>query len=72
MGEAAVRQTKGTNPSVWNTLSAAYAEVGQYDRAVAAAEKALALARRNGQTKLGENITRRIELYRTHQPYRSE
>ncbi len=72
LAEAALRTTNGTNPSVWNTLAAAYAEVGQFDRAVAAASEALDLARSSGQTQLGENIILRLELYQNEQPYRSE
>ena len=72
LAEAALRNSKGADPSVWSTLSAAYAEVGQFDKAVAAAEKGIAIAGRTGQTRLGENITSRLELYRNRQPYRAE
>ena len=72
LAEAASRTTGGADPSVWSTLSTAYAEVGQFEKALAAARQALALARRSGQTELGEKIERRLKLFESQQPYRSE
>jgi tetratricopeptide (TPR) repeat protein len=58
------------NPASLNVLAAAYAEVGQFDQAVAQAEQALALARSSGQMGLGDIIEKLLELYRQGQPYR--
>jgi tetratricopeptide (TPR) repeat protein len=51
-------------------LAAAFAEAGQFDDAVANAEKALALARANSQAELADQIEKRLMLYRMTKPYR--
>jgi tetratricopeptide (TPR) repeat protein len=51
------------------TLAAAYAEAGRYDDAVAAAEKACALATAAGERDLLEKNRKLLALYRAHQPY---
>ena len=58
----------GVAPLV-NTLAAAYAEAGRFDDAIAAAEKACALATAAGQQDLLENNQRQLALYRAHQAY---
>jgi tetratricopeptide (TPR) repeat protein len=57
-------------PSVLDTLAAALAASGQFDKAVGAAEKALALARAQNQTELAGAIHGRLELYRQSKAYR--
>ena len=51
------------------TLAAAYAEAGQFDKAVETVEKARALALAAGQTELAANHKRLAELYRSRRPY---
>jgi Flp pilus assembly protein TadD len=51
------------------TLAAAYAEAGRFDDAVAAAEKACALATAAGERDLLEKNRKLLALYRAHQPY---
>jgi protein O-mannosyl-transferase len=51
-------------PSELNTLAVAYAATGRFDAAVAAAQKAVDLARSTGQTELAKQIEARLELYR--------
>ena len=51
------------------TLAAAYAEAGRYDDAVAAAQKACALATAAGERDLLEKNQKLLALYRAHQPY---
>ena len=53
-----------------DTLAAAYAEVGRFDDAVAAAEQALAIARRTNQDDLVSEISQRLELFRRQEPFR--
>jgi tetratricopeptide (TPR) repeat protein len=50
------------------TLAAAYAEAGRFDGAVATAEKAIDLAKRNGETELVQKNEGLLKLYRAHQP----
>ena len=51
------------------TLAAAYAEAGRYDDAIAAAQKACALATAAGEQDLLEKNRQLLALYREHQPY---
>ncbi len=71
--ELAERAVAGANRSdlrVLESLAAAYAEAGRFDRAVAVAEQALELARSARQDRLVRQIQARLELYRAHRPYR--
>jgi Tfp pilus assembly protein PilF len=58
----------GAAPLV-GTLAAAYAEAGRYDDAVAAAQKACALATAEGKQGLLETTRNLLQLYLVHQPY---
>jgi tetratricopeptide (TPR) repeat protein len=58
----------GVAPLV-GTLAAAYAEAGRYDDAIAAAQKACALATAAGERDLLEKNQKLLTLYRAHQPY---
>jgi tetratricopeptide (TPR) repeat protein len=51
------------------TLAAAYAEAGRFDDALAAAQKACALASAAGEQDLLEKNQKLLALYRAHQPY---
>jgi Flp pilus assembly protein TadD len=56
--------TGGKDASALDTLGAAYAAAGDFDRAVAAAERALEVATATGQTSLAAQISRRLSTYR--------
>ncbi|MGO8835918.1 MAG: hypothetical protein ACLQAH_10500 [Limisphaerales bacterium] len=51
------------------TLAAAYAEAGQFDKAIATAEKACTLAEKSGETNLLQRNRELLELYRAHKAY---
>jgi protein O-mannosyl-transferase len=51
------------------TLAAAYAEAGRFDDAIAAAQKACALASEAGEQELLKRNQELLVLYRAHQPY---
>jgi tetratricopeptide (TPR) repeat protein len=51
------------------TSAAAYAEAGRFDDAIAAAQKACALAAAAGEQDLLEKNQKLLALYRAHQPY---
>ena len=53
-----------------NALAAAYAENGQFPKAIEAAQKALALAQSSGQTQIAPIVQKLIELYQAGKPYR--
>jgi hypothetical protein len=50
-------------------LAAAYAEAGRFDEAVAAGQKACALATELGETNLLKRNQELVILYQAHQPY---
>jgi Flp pilus assembly protein TadD len=58
----------GVTPLV-GTLAAAYAEAGRFDDAIAAAQKACALATAAGEQDWLEKNQKLLALYRAHQPY---
>jgi tetratricopeptide (TPR) repeat protein len=68
--EQAEQITGGNDPSVLDTLAAAYAEAGQFPQAIATAQKAESLARANGNTGLADSIHERLNLYLAHTPCR--
>ena len=56
-------------PPLLDTLAAAYAELGEYDKAIATASYALELSRKANKDALAERIEHRLDLYRKQQPY---
>jgi tetratricopeptide (TPR) repeat protein len=66
LAEQAVRSTARRDPNVLDILAAAYAVAGDFDRAVATTEEALAL---NPPAPIAAGIRRRQDLYRQRRPY---
>lgn len=58
------------NPRTLDTLAAAWAQVGDFDKAVKYAEMARALIPANANGPLATEITERLALYESHEPYR--
>jgi tetratricopeptide (TPR) repeat protein len=56
-------------PGYIDTLATAYAADGRFDDAVAAAKKAIDLARAAGQLQLVAQIQMRLQSYEAHRPY---
>ena len=69
--ERACTLTARTNLWFLQTLAAAYAESGDFERAVNAAEQARRLAVASGRTNLVNLAETRLELYNAHQPLRA-
>jgi protein O-mannosyl-transferase len=76
-GQAAVSQaqkacelTRYHQTQYIGTLAAAYAEAGDFNQAIANAQKACALAEKNGETNLLTRNQQLLEQYRRHQPVR--
>jgi tetratricopeptide (TPR) repeat protein len=65
--ERAVALTRHRDAKALDTLAAAYASAGRFDRAAATAQEALSMAPGGRQAVL---IRRRLELYRQSRPYR--
>lgn len=51
------------------TLAAAYAEAGQFDEAIATAQRACGLATKNGETELFQRNKELLALYMNHQAH---
>ena len=59
------------NAIVLRTLAAAYAEVGCFDDAIAAAQQGVEMAKATGNEGLSTDLERSIAAYRMNQPIRS-
>jgi tetratricopeptide (TPR) repeat protein len=71
LAEQANEMTKNSDPSVLDTLGAAYAETGQFPQALDAANRALAIAESKGDQAMAEGIRFRIRLYEADKPFRN-
>jgi len=69
LAQAACARPGNRVPTYLDTLAAAYAAAGQFDKAIATAGEALELARAAGQMQLVNRIETRLELYRLGRPY---
>ena len=69
LAEQAVIATDGNDPVLLHTLAAAYAENGEFDKAVAAAQDALKIAEENGITSLAESLRSKLALYQAGSAY---
>ena len=65
-GLQAEHLSQGTNSVIIGTLAAAYAEVGRFPEAIAAAERAMAMATNPGQIKI---LQTHIWLYESGRPF---
>jgi tetratricopeptide (TPR) repeat protein len=69
LAQRACELTDNRRAGYLDTLAAAYAAAGRFSEAVAAAQKAIELARAAGQPKSVEAFEARLELYRSGQAY---
>jgi tetratricopeptide (TPR) repeat protein len=60
----------GQNPFVAAALGAAYAEVGDFSQAVAAAQRALQIPGQESRSPLAATVREQLALYRTGSPFR--
>ena len=67
-----INATKGQDPNVWDTLAAAYAEVGRFAEAVAAVEKAIQLATEEEELAAAAAMKDRLRAYHSMGPYRDQ
>ncbi len=66
LADRAAELTGYENPAILDTLAAAYAAAGQFEKAEAVAEEAIRLA---SEGPLAEQIRARLSLYREKRPY---
>jgi Flp pilus assembly protein TadD len=69
LAEQALKLSGGRSPAILQTLAAAYAETGQFARAVETARRALELTTAQGNTPLAEALQKEIALYQAGSPY---
>jgi tetratricopeptide (TPR) repeat protein len=65
-----IRLSDGTQPTLFGTLAAAYAEAGQFPKAIEAVEHAIALASAQGDNAGVDAFRGQLKLYRAGSPYR--
>jgi len=68
--EEANKSMEGKDPSILDTLSACYAETGDYPEALRAANRARELAKQAGMRELTETLDKEITLYESGKPIR--
>ncbi|MDB6125664.1 MAG: Tetratricopeptide repeat protein [Pedosphaera sp.] len=68
--KTAVSITEEKDPKFLDTLAVAYAETGQFQDALATAQKAMNLAMATGQRDLASEIQAQLPLFRAGRPYR--
>jgi tetratricopeptide (TPR) repeat protein len=71
LAERAAEHTRRNEPVLLGTLAAAYAEAGQFDRAVAVAEEAISKAHAANQPDIAQRNQELLDLYRAGQPCRA-
>jgi tetratricopeptide (TPR) repeat protein len=71
LADRAARLTGGRDPAVLDAQAAAYAEVGRFADAARVAERAIDLARQQGNATLAVGLDGRLALYRAGKPYRT-
>lgn len=72
LAESATKLPGGDTPIVQRTLAAAYAESGDFARAIATGQHAVELAQSQGNSSLVETLHHEIELYQSGAPYREK
>jgi hypothetical protein len=72
LARLACEATQYRNARLLDTLAAAHAEAGQFDQALAVARQAHEVAASGRDKKLEQEIPRRMEAYKGHQPFRQD
>jgi Flp pilus assembly protein TadD/thiol-disulfide isomerase/thioredoxin len=71
LARAVVQADAGRNPGTLSTLAAAFAETGNFPEAIAAAGKALDLARRARDDEQARRLMQQLEKFKAGEPLRS-
>jgi protein O-mannosyl-transferase len=69
LASRACELTRGQEPAFLGTLAAAYAEAGDFDKAVRAGKSAYDIALKQGLKTLAETNLQLVALYRDHKPF---
>ncbi|HEY1895132.1 MAG TPA: tetratricopeptide repeat protein [Terracidiphilus sp.] len=70
LAQHAAQLTSEQEPAILGTLSAVYAEMGQFDKAIELGQRAADLAIQQNKTALAQNLTERLALFRSKTPIR--
>ena len=70
LAERASALVEHKHPVIRDTLGAAYAEAGEFAKAVETAESVLQMAVAAGETEVAADIRKRLDLYKAGKPYR--
>ena len=66
------RRPAGRQPRLLATLAASYAEAGQFPKAVETAQRALDVAKQQGNSQLSDGLNAMIALYQAGKPFREK
>jgi tetratricopeptide (TPR) repeat protein len=72
LAEHAAKLTGGQEPTVLDTLAAAYAEAGRFPEAIDTAQRALSIAAQHSDKQLADGLKLRIALYQAATPFRTQ
>jgi tetratricopeptide (TPR) repeat protein len=70
LAQHAAQLTSEQEPAILGTLSAVYAEMGQFDKAVELGQRAADLAMQQHKTVLAQNLIERLAMFRSKTPMR--
>ena len=70
LAQRAAQLTSEQEPAILGTLSAVYAEMGQFDKAIELGQRAADLAMQQNKAALAQNLTERLALFRSKTPIR--
>ena len=71
LAQRVVKASRGKDPSILDTLAAAYAEVGRFSEAAQTARQALVIAtQQEGTQPVVEGLKARLALYEANAPFR--
>jgi tetratricopeptide (TPR) repeat protein len=71
LAEKLCRLKKYKNPFALDVLAVAFANRGQFDKAISTAQKALEISKQNKMANLSTNIEKRLNLYKKNKPFRN-
>jgi tetratricopeptide (TPR) repeat protein len=72
LAQRVCRAAREDNAAFLDSLAAAYAETGHFDRAVEVAKRALQMARKEGEAARAGQLAERLKLYRQGRPFRQK
>jgi tetratricopeptide (TPR) repeat protein len=70
LAQHAAQLTSEQEPAILGTLSAVYAEMGQFNKAIELGQRAADLARPQNKLALAQNLTEQLALFRSNRPIR--